>query len=91
MLGVSAEVVFAYRSVGLAADQRDLLDDFNIDMKNFEYSRSGLGAAVGVMAAIDLAGLQPYFEVKNIWSNQFIQQQGDPQTSFMQISLGLML
>jgi hypothetical protein len=91
MLGVSAELVFSYRSVGLAADQRDLLDDFDIDMNNFEYSRSGLGAALGVMAAIDIAGLQPYFEVKNIWSNQFIQQQGDPQTSFMQISLGLML
>lgn len=97
MVGLSGELVYSYKNVGMTESQRQQLEqdierlNVNVDASRFQYQRSGIGAAIGAMVGVNVLGIQPYLEVKHIWTNALMQEQNDPVSSFYQISIGLML
>jgi hypothetical protein len=88
-VGLSGEMVYTYRKVGLSSSQNALHPDINIG--NIDYSRNDVGAALGLNVGLDILGLQPHVEVKKIWSNQFVRAAGEPEVAFVQVSLGILL
>lgn len=90
VVGLSGELAYSYKTVGLTADQRSKLESLNLDIGRFEYQRSGVGAALGAMVGVNILGIEPYAEVKHIWTNAFLKDQDDPVSSFLQMSVGLM-
>jgi hypothetical protein len=89
-VGVSGEMVYTYRSVGLSSST-DELKPYNININNIDYNRNDVGAALGVSIGLDVLGIQPHIEVKKIWSNQFVRRSGEAELAFMQVSLGILL
>ena len=89
-VGVSGEMVYTYRTVGLSSSADDI-KQYDININNIEYSRNDVGAALGVSVGLDLLGIQPHLEFKKIWSNQFVRRVGEPEMAFMQVSLGILL
>ncbi len=89
-VGVSGEMVYTYRSVGLSSNADDL-KPYDININNIDYDRNDVGAALGLSVGLDLLGIQPHLEFKKIWSNQFVRRAGEPEMAFMQVSLGILL
>lgn len=89
-VGVSGEMVYTYRSVGLSSSADDL-KPYDININNIDYQRNDVGAALGLSVGLDLLGIQPHLEFKKIWSNQFVRRAGEPEIAFMQVSLGILL
>lgn len=89
-VGVSGEMVYTHRTVGLSTSA-DELKPYNINIGNIDYSRNDVGAALGLSVGLDILGIQPHVEVKQIWSNQFVRRTGEPEIGFMQVSLGILL
>ena len=90
-LGVTGEVVYTYHSVSVDDDAENLLRNYGINVGNFDHSRSDVGAALGVTVGVDILGIEPHIDIKNVWTNQFVKGTNDPMTSFLQVSLGIVL
>jgi len=90
-IGVTGEVVYTYHSVSVSDSDEDLLRNYGINIGNFDHSRSDVGAALGLSVGIDILGIEPHVDIKNVWTNQFVKGTNDPLTSFLQISLGVVL
>jgi hypothetical protein len=54
-----------------------------------EPSSGRLGAAAGVGLELNLGGLRPFIEVKNTWTNLVTKEAGEPERTFLNVSVGL--
>ncbi len=87
---ISAEAVYTYRKVSISENgftQALINQVFGGDP--LEPSSGRLGAAAGVGLELNLGGLRPFVEIKNTWTNLVTKEEGEPERSFLNVSVGL--
>ena len=87
---ISAEAVYTYRRVGVS-DNNFTQALINEVFKGEPLSPSSgrLGAAAGVGLELNLGGLRPFVELKNTWTNLVTKEAGEPERTFLNVSVGL--
>lgn len=87
---VSAEAVYTYRKVSVSDNgfTQDLINQV-FRGEPLEPSSGRLGAAAGVGLELNLGGLRPFVEIKNTWTNLVTKEAGEPERSFLNVSVGL--
>jgi hypothetical protein len=86
---ISAEAVYTYRKVSVSENSftQDLINQ--VFDGELEPSSGRLGAAAGVGLELNLGGLRPFIEVKNTWTNLVTKEAGEPERTFLNVSVGL--
>ena len=87
---LSAEAVYTYRKVSVSENgfSQDLINQV-FGGEPLEPSSGRLGAAAAVGLELNLGGLRPFVEVKNTWTNLVTREAGEPERSFLNVSVGL--
>lgn len=87
---LSAEAVYTYRKVSVSENgfSQDLINQV-FGGEPLEPSSGRLGAAAAVGLELNLGGLRPFVEVKNTWTNLVTKEAGEPERSFLNVSVGL--
>jgi hypothetical protein len=87
---LSAEAVYTYRKVSVSENgfSQDLINQV-VGGEPLEPSSGRLGAAAAVGLELNLGGLRPFVEVKNTWTNLVTKEAGEPDRSFINVSVGL--
>lgn len=87
---LSAEAVYTYRKVSVSENgfSQDLINQV-VGGDPLEPSSGRLGAAAAVGLELNLGGLRPFVEVKNTWTNLVTKEAGEPDRSFINVSVGL--
>ncbi len=87
---LSAEAVYTYRKVSVSENgfSQDLINQV-VGGEPLEPSSGRLGAAAAVGLELNLGGLRPFVEVKNTWTNLVTKEAGEPDRSFLNVSVGL--
>lgn len=87
---LSAEAVYTYRKVSVSDNgfTQDLINQV-FSGEPLEPSSGRLGAAAGVGLELNLGGLRPFVEIKNTWTNLVTKEEGEPERSFLNVSVGL--
>lgn len=87
---VSAEAVYTYRKVSVSDNgfTQELVNEvFRGEPLDPASGRLGAAAAVGL--ELNLGGLRPFVEIKNTWTNLVTKEAGEPERSFLNVSVGL--
>lgn len=87
---ISTEAVYTYRNVSISENgfTQSLINQV-FGGESLEPSSGRLGAAAGVGLELNLGGLRPFVELKNTWTNLVTKEEGEPERSFLNVSVGL--
>jgi hypothetical protein len=87
---ISAEAVYTYRKVSVSENgfTQDLINQV-VGGAPLEPSSGRLGAAAAIGLELNLGGLRPFVELKNTWTNLVTKEEGEPERSFLNVSVGL--
>ncbi len=87
---VSAEAVYTYRKVSVSDNgfTQELINEL-FRGEPLDPASGRLGAAAAVGLELNLGGLRPFVEIKNTWTNLVTKEEGEPERSFLNVSVGL--
>jgi hypothetical protein len=86
---VSAELMYAYRSVTISEGNSIFEELITGTGQELEPTTSTFGAALAAGVELNLGGLRPFVDLRYNWTNLVGREEGDPQQTFLNVSVGL--